>query len=186
MINMILFLLLSGAVITILVQQYKLRRAWRVSAAHVARRLLAEVRGEDKIPRYEIQVTDRGGLEPDVVRYRWSVWDADHALRDAAFPTAGEIEPTAAGEPVVVGELDPDGKLGIEVPYMLGDASTYEAAILAADAWVSAQGAESVVISPMLIEEPPRAGYANGATSDAAPISWAQPSTPGVPPEDQR
>lgn len=159
--TMILLVLLLGAGAAIAALGRKLRHDNEMWETHSAKILLDRVRSGDGSPRYEIQVTDRNGLEPDDRRFRWSIWDADLELRLAAYPDA-----------------DPLGKLGVEAAYMLGDTATYDAAILAADQWVATQGAEFVVMTPMVTaEEPPRSAYANGATPESSVATWTHPAS---------
>jgi hypothetical protein len=118
-----------------------------------ARWLLAQARGRADQPRYEIQVLDLGAEAPGPdQRWRASVWDADGTLRGFAYPDEGdtgdpeEVDQDSAGR-AERATSDPDGQIGIEVPFTVCDAPTYRGAFLAADAWVSNRGAERVVLT---------------------------------------
>lgn len=72
--------------------------------------------------RFEVQLVDFGARhEPPSMRFRWNVWDADRVLRARLV------------------DLDPEGKIGVEVPYMVGNASTSDRALVAATAWLDSE-----------------------------------------------
>lgn len=120
-------------------------RALALSRAHHAVSLLAAAR-EGGL-RYEVHLTDRGAAE-GAMRYRWTVWDADSALRISAYDYPEPPDPAVedADTPVRVDVEDPEGVLGVESPYMLGDAPTREQAMAEAMAWVQQQDDKRVVL----------------------------------------
>lgn len=90
-----------------------------------ARTVLQETR-DGRPRRYEVTISD-WGVERGPMRYRWAVWDADRHL-------------------VIV--VDPEAdRMGLEIPFMLGNAPTAPMAEAEALAWVHKQGSDSVVVS---------------------------------------
>jgi hypothetical protein len=190
--GILVFLLALLAVVlagVALVQRYKLRNFKQLNQAHEARRLLAQARGtRAHQPRYEIQVLELGSQSPsDEQKYRASVWDADNVLRAVAYPEVGdpdtELDALARTN---LATRDPEGVIGIDAPYIMCDGPTYEAALLAADAWISEQGAETVVLTSdaphwapeqpeVWSDTPPGEPRRADGIPSAPPPSWASP-----------
>lgn len=72
--------------------------------------------------RFEVHTCDFGiDHRPTDMRWQWLIWDADRALRASL-----------AG-------LDPEGDVGVTVPYMVGNSPTRHDAGQAALAWLQAE-----------------------------------------------
>ena len=78
--------------------------------------LYVETTAPDDTVRYELVVTDFGEPYGDM-RYRWTLWNADAVLAVAAEVAVGQV--------------------GIDVPYMLGNAQTWPLAEAEALAWIA-------------------------------------------------
>lgn len=84
-------------------------------ALHNHRRaMLSAARAGAKV-RFEVQVDDWEEAAPEpAMRWRWTVWDADRALTGA----------------------NDDLRIGVDIPFMLGNAATKGLAIRDATVWV--------------------------------------------------
>lgn len=120
---------LGGAAMLVLLRRRKARRF----LSGVRALLRASRGGEVDAPRYRIQVVDQQDVQADPqMRWRWLVFDADEELRLNAYDDAAD---------------DPEGDLGLGTPYMLGNTSSREFAILAAHRWCREQGRDEVVLA---------------------------------------
>lgn len=100
--------------------------AW---ATCVLQDVLREVRAGGR--RFEVQLVDFGAdHEPGSMRFRWNVWDADRVLRQR-----------------LVG-LDPEGEIGVVVPYMVGNVDTSDRALSAALSWLDSEEPGCVWVLP--------------------------------------
>lgn len=100
--------------------------AW---ATCVLQDVLREVRAGGR--RFEVQLVDFGAdHEPGSMRFRWNIWDADRVLRQR-----------------LVG-LDPEGEIGVVVPYMVGNVDTCDRALSAALSWLDSEEPGCVWVLP--------------------------------------
>lgn len=136
---MIRLLIVVGVALVAVVMCWYIKRVYRMSdetenrfREHakwiVAEMLLDEARADGI--RYELLVRDWGDEYGDM-RFRWTIFDADRHTRAVRY----------------VGEPDPQGVEGVEVPYMLGNAATRPLAEAQALAWLATRNAEKVVLS---------------------------------------
>src|SRR5215213_4701858 len=93
--------------------------------AGVARGILRTARGRGDRPRYLVELVDHGAGGNADTRYTWTIWDADSALRDRAYPRD---------------DADPDGSAGLVDPYTVGSSADPGQAVLDASAWVERAG----------------------------------------------
>ncbi len=102
----------------------------------LCRSLLEEARSGGQ--RYQVILHDFGpDHRPADMRWQYAVFDADRNLRSGAYRRKG---------------ADPQGSVGVEEPYWVGNAPDEQDALLTAVAWVQQAGAPLVLV-PLPLRE---------------------------------